>query len=421
MNKIKDAHFMAKFPPALKKDETMSALGQIIAEELHLTANETKKNIIYANIEGLSEKWLDVLAYDLHVDWYDYDYPIEIKRAIIKDSVKVHQKFGTKYAVETALRNICKDAKISEWFEYGGRPFCFRATIGIEVSQEEVNDFLKYLKVVKNIRSWLDAIIYTMIIDHRNLESIILHNILFKMQIPFLGAYLLNGTRLLDGSMLLDSRRRYDLRMGLAFLISLGTDYLDGSLKLNGTRHLDDRRRHSHNLCMMFLSRLEAGGNPGGAGNFSAGLVFAISFGNRYLDGSMELDGTHNLDDKKWYSSEACITFLARLGAACLDGTHNMDNETSITFLSRLESGCQDDRKKHIQNVSTIYLAGMKYTDGKRKHSQSASIKFSAAIEASGNIGNATVIKHRNTYYFDGSELFDGSRQLNAFYKKEGI
>ena len=46
----------------MKKYKSMLALGQLIAEELHITAHETKKNIIYANIEELSETWLDVLA-----------------------------------------------------------------------------------------------------------------------------------------------------------------------------------------------------------------------------------------------------------------------------------------------------------------------------------------------------------------------
>ena len=102
MNSLKDADFYATFPPALKKDEKMVALGRLIADELHQTVEQTKKNIIYANINELSETWLDVLAYDLHVDWYDYDYPIEAKRAIIRDSVRVHQKLGTKAAVEMA-------------------------------------------------------------------------------------------------------------------------------------------------------------------------------------------------------------------------------------------------------------------------------------------------------------------------------
>ena len=118
MNNLKDTDFYATFPPALKKDEKMVALGRLIADELHQTVEQTKKNIIYANINELSESWLDVLAYDLHVDWYDYDYPIEAKRAIIRDSVRVHQKLGTKAAVEMALGGLHPKSEIEEWFDY---------------------------------------------------------------------------------------------------------------------------------------------------------------------------------------------------------------------------------------------------------------------------------------------------------------
>ena len=37
MNSLKDADFYATFPPALKKDEKMVALGRLIADELHQT------------------------------------------------------------------------------------------------------------------------------------------------------------------------------------------------------------------------------------------------------------------------------------------------------------------------------------------------------------------------------------------------
>lgn len=161
MNKIQDTDFMIQFPPALKKDKSMLALGEIIAEELHITAHETRKNIIYANIEELSETWLDVLAYDLHVDWYDYDYLIEIKRAIIKDSIKIHQKLGTKYAVETALRNVYKGASISEWFEYGGRPYYFKInidTVGSSLTENAYVDILNKVQFYKNLRSHCDGL-----------------------------------------------------------------------------------------------------------------------------------------------------------------------------------------------------------------------------------------------------------------------
>lgn len=161
MNKIKDADFMAKFPPALKKDKSMLTLGEIVSKELHITAAGIKKNIIYANIDTLPETWLDMLAYDLHVDWYDYDYPLETKRAIIKDSVKVHQKLGTKYAVETSLSNIFKDVKVSEWFEYGGKPYYFRIDIdtsGNELAGDAYAVILSKVRFCKNLRSHCDGI-----------------------------------------------------------------------------------------------------------------------------------------------------------------------------------------------------------------------------------------------------------------------
>lgn len=162
MNRIKDADFMMKFPPALKKDKSMLALGQIIAEELHITANETKKNIIYANIEELSETWLDVLAYDLHVDWYDYDYPIEAKRAIIKDSVRVHQKLGTTGATERALGGLHPKSEIEEWYDYDGKPFHFRIVLDTTNSRVAVDydEIVSTVDIYKRLTAHLDGLYY---------------------------------------------------------------------------------------------------------------------------------------------------------------------------------------------------------------------------------------------------------------------
>ena len=108
------------FPPALKYDPKMTAAAQSIAKELQRTGGEIRNNIIYARIDELDEAALDVLAHDLHVDWYDFNYPIEVKRATIRDSIKIHRRLGTKYAVETALGNVFPGTKVEEWFQYGG-------------------------------------------------------------------------------------------------------------------------------------------------------------------------------------------------------------------------------------------------------------------------------------------------------------
>ena len=116
------ADFTNSLPPALKNDPDMMALAQTISAQLQTTAAEVRKNIIYARIDELDEATLDVLAYDLHVDWYDYSYPIEVKRRTIRDSIQVHRRLGTKYAVEKALGAVYPGTKVEEWFEYGGDP-----------------------------------------------------------------------------------------------------------------------------------------------------------------------------------------------------------------------------------------------------------------------------------------------------------
>lgn len=162
MNSLKDADFYATFPPALKKDEKMVALGRLIADELHQTVEQTKKNIIYANINELSETWLDVLAYDLHIDWYDYDYPIEAKRAIIRDSVRVHQKLGTKAAVEMALGGIHPKSEIEEWFDYGGKPYRFRIVLDTTESRvaADYDEIIKTVDIYKRLTAHLDGLYY---------------------------------------------------------------------------------------------------------------------------------------------------------------------------------------------------------------------------------------------------------------------
>lgn len=162
-NDLYTADFTRSLPPPLRDDPNILALARVIAEQLQTTAKQIKKNIIYARVGELDEQTLDILAYDLHVDWYDYSYPVEVKRQTIKDSIKVHRKLGTKYAVETALGAVFPGTRVIEWFEYGGAPYMFKVIIGATVtgvSADRQAAVLERVKFYKNLRSHLEAISY---------------------------------------------------------------------------------------------------------------------------------------------------------------------------------------------------------------------------------------------------------------------
>lgn len=164
-NDIYSIDFTRCLPPVLKNDPKMVALAQSIAEQLHITADQISKNIIYARIDELDERTLDIIAYDLHIDWYDFSYPIEAKRRTIKESVKIHRKLGTKYAVEAALGAVFPGTRIEEWFEYGGDPYMFRVIIGVSESgltAERQDAVLERIRFYKNLRSHLESISYRM-------------------------------------------------------------------------------------------------------------------------------------------------------------------------------------------------------------------------------------------------------------------
>lgn len=161
-NKIYDTDFSKFLPNVLKKDESMMAIAKVVTEKLLEISNSIDKVLIYANIDKLPGEILDILAYDMHVDWYDETYPVEAKREVIKSSVIVHKKMGTKYAVEKALRAVHPASCIEEWFEYGGNPYCFRIICDTTESKVQANyeEIVNTVNIYKRLSAHLDSVTY---------------------------------------------------------------------------------------------------------------------------------------------------------------------------------------------------------------------------------------------------------------------
>ena len=160
---IYNADYSECLPEALKKDPKMVALANATAAALLDTSGIMNSVLIYSRFDELPEELVDILAYDMHVDWYDYSYPIEVKRRTIRDSIQVHRRLGTKYAVEKALGAVYPGTKVEEWFEYGGDPYKFRVVIGATeagITADRQAAVLDRVRFYKNLRSHLEAISY---------------------------------------------------------------------------------------------------------------------------------------------------------------------------------------------------------------------------------------------------------------------
>ena len=143
----------------MKQDPTTIAMCKILTPIFRELSKESKLAFIYGRVDELDDKILDELAWQFHVDFYSVDFPIHVKRNLIKNAKKIHKLKGTPAAVENLLSSICGNATLKEWFEYDGEPFMFKVRIEVENNINSLLDkFEKSINTVKNTRSHLEKI-----------------------------------------------------------------------------------------------------------------------------------------------------------------------------------------------------------------------------------------------------------------------
>lgn len=160
MNRLDNIKLQSIVPSSIGRDEQVKALCQAIDVKLQRVAAETELVLLLPRLNALPEEIIDELAWQYHVDFYDYSASLEKKRSLVRQAIAWHKRKGTPAAVEEVCTAVFKTAKVFENWEYGGEPYHFQVRLIEEAVPDEkvIDNLQRAIQQTKNTRSWLDGL-----------------------------------------------------------------------------------------------------------------------------------------------------------------------------------------------------------------------------------------------------------------------
>ena len=160
MIKLIDSRITDILPYSLSSQPMVQGIAYTLWRQIRLLCQYASGIGLYASLDTVPEKALDVLAAELRTPAYDDSFPVSVKRTLIKETLTFYTKMGTPQAVNKIIEAVFQNGHIAEWFEYGGDPFHFKAyTTNPAISQSDVDEFNRVLSTVKRLSAWLDEIV----------------------------------------------------------------------------------------------------------------------------------------------------------------------------------------------------------------------------------------------------------------------
>lgn len=165
MIKLTDARLTDALPKTLAEQPWVQALAEASCRMRRRVMAYADRTRLFCDIDEASEEALDALAVELQTPLYKNDYPLTVKRQIVKNSMLYYIRSGTRGAVEELLADIYQGAEVEEWFEYGGEPNYFRVAIDISrttvpVAEMAPAELESWLYSVKRASSALESLSY---------------------------------------------------------------------------------------------------------------------------------------------------------------------------------------------------------------------------------------------------------------------
>lgn len=183
--KTNNIDLLKMVPIFMRSDKFVIALAESFNDVLNRF--ELKKLRTWDQLQKMNHRELDELAWELNVLWYNKDGTLAQKRAQIISSNQVWSRLGTRYAVETVIREVFGSGEVLEFWEIeNGLPHHFEVVVSDPrlVTPEGEAEFRRLLEKVKRKSQILDRI--NLVMDEVfNLHLGIVHHEVTRETITF--------------------------------------------------------------------------------------------------------------------------------------------------------------------------------------------------------------------------------------------
>lgn len=170
-HKIGEVYLLELLPENLRNDPDIIAASLGVDKEFWSLVESINNYVTiscfaFTDIDKLSpevkaklSEYIDYLAREMKVDFYDEYLDLEKRLALVKNGYLYKYRKGTAYAVKQIVTDAFDQTTLKEWFEYNGNPFRFKLITEANLhSESKITDLVNTINSVKNARSTLETI-----------------------------------------------------------------------------------------------------------------------------------------------------------------------------------------------------------------------------------------------------------------------
>ena len=147
-------------PAFILADKNGYAIAKAIEAALQIMNDTIRQGVEILTDAGKMPEWrLDEVAWEYSLP-FDYLTDIEVKRRWVENAYEQSRLYGTKAGIETYLKAIFPDAKVTEWPDYSGDPYHFKIRTDGVFSMENFARVVGTVNEIKSARSTFEELTF---------------------------------------------------------------------------------------------------------------------------------------------------------------------------------------------------------------------------------------------------------------------